>query len=296
MPGRKYQQGSSSYRYSINGQEKETELNENITSAEYWEYDSRLGRRWNVDPKQKVWESPYACFSNNPIINIDIHGDSDSTVTTPNGGTMNLPDGAKITSVLNSNTSTLNGSTKLVNVTPGSVSGFEFNGDTYGALWSTKDGSFGGYGKNGSLVPSLTDDNSKILETHTEWTKPSSKEAVNVFKAGMTLTASNSEIPGAAHAGAITTAVVTGIAFLTSSLLIVTTVHDLKITLPAVSIGGYFLNMASQRGKNRGKMDPQELEQITKKVAAGTATALELQKWKRHQKNTKERPSRQSKD
>jgi hypothetical protein len=74
-PGRKFVKGSSKYRYSINGQEKETELNENITTAEYWEYDSRIGRRWNVDPKPTVPESPYLCFKGNPILLSDINGD-----------------------------------------------------------------------------------------------------------------------------------------------------------------------------------------------------------------------------
>jgi len=78
MPGRKYSAPNSNYRYSINGQEKETELNPNITSAEFWMYDSRLGRRWNVDPVVKEFESPYACFSNNPIARIDVNGDSDT--------------------------------------------------------------------------------------------------------------------------------------------------------------------------------------------------------------------------
>ena len=73
-PGRKFVQGLKKYRYSINAQEKETELNENITTAEYWEYDSRLGRRWNVDPVDKEWESPYLCFSGNPIVYVDIDG------------------------------------------------------------------------------------------------------------------------------------------------------------------------------------------------------------------------------
>jgi hypothetical protein len=76
MPGRKYQAGSESYRYSINGQEKDTELNENITTALYWEYDSRIGRRWNVDPKPNVSLSPYVCLENNPILKNDILGDS----------------------------------------------------------------------------------------------------------------------------------------------------------------------------------------------------------------------------
>jgi hypothetical protein len=74
MPGRKYQQGSSSYRYSINGQEKEKELTENITTAQYWEYDSRIGRRWNVDPVLKSWESTYSCFLSSPIWLNDVKG------------------------------------------------------------------------------------------------------------------------------------------------------------------------------------------------------------------------------
>jgi hypothetical protein len=77
MPGRKYSATTSAqYRFSINGQEKETEVNENITTATYWEYDSRIGRRWNVDPKPNVSISPYAAFANNPIWFIDVKGDT----------------------------------------------------------------------------------------------------------------------------------------------------------------------------------------------------------------------------
>ena len=41
----------------------------------FWEYDSRLGRRWNLDPIQLESESPYACFGNNPILYSDPNGD-----------------------------------------------------------------------------------------------------------------------------------------------------------------------------------------------------------------------------
>ena len=74
--GRKFTQGTSKYRYSINAQEKETDLNENITTALYWEYDSRIGRRWNLDPKPNASVSPYATFNNNPIFNTDPLGDT----------------------------------------------------------------------------------------------------------------------------------------------------------------------------------------------------------------------------
>lgn len=40
-----------------------------------WEYDSRIVRRWNTDPIKKYYESPYACFGNNPISFIDRNGD-----------------------------------------------------------------------------------------------------------------------------------------------------------------------------------------------------------------------------
>ena len=76
MPGRKSQTGISSYRYSINGQEKCDELNYNMTYAKYWEYDSRIERRWNIDPIIKIDESPYLCFSGNPILISDVLGNS----------------------------------------------------------------------------------------------------------------------------------------------------------------------------------------------------------------------------
>ena len=80
MPGRKYRQSSSNYRYGFNGQEKESDLNENITTALFWEYDSRIGRRWNIDPVYKSSQSLYVCFSDNPIWRIDPLGNSDTTV------------------------------------------------------------------------------------------------------------------------------------------------------------------------------------------------------------------------
>jgi hypothetical protein len=44
------------------------------TTAQFWEYDARLGRRWNIDPIDQISISNYACFGNNPIINIDPDG------------------------------------------------------------------------------------------------------------------------------------------------------------------------------------------------------------------------------
>ncbi|MEO7311692.1 MAG: hypothetical protein ABIX01_14910 [Chitinophagaceae bacterium] len=82
LVGRTYSAGSQ-YRYGFNRQEKSLEIDPggNLTTATFWEYDSRIGRRWNVDPIVKEGQSPYGCFSNNPICNIDPFGDSDSSLS-----------------------------------------------------------------------------------------------------------------------------------------------------------------------------------------------------------------------
>jgi len=75
MPGRSFS-AASQYRYGFNGQEKSEEIGHGLTTATYWEYDSRIGRRWNVDPVLKEYESPYLCFSGNPIWLSDVNGDN----------------------------------------------------------------------------------------------------------------------------------------------------------------------------------------------------------------------------
>lgn len=66
-----------SYRYGFNGQEMSNEIKGvgNSYTAEYWEYDPRVGRRWNVDPLKLTWESSYLVNGNNPIFFIDPDGD-----------------------------------------------------------------------------------------------------------------------------------------------------------------------------------------------------------------------------
>jgi hypothetical protein len=58
------------YRFGFNGQEKSDEISGagNHTTAQFWEYDPRLGRRWNLDPVPYPWQSSYSAFNNNPII------------------------------------------------------------------------------------------------------------------------------------------------------------------------------------------------------------------------------------
>jgi A nuclease family of the HNH/ENDO VII superfamily with conserved AHH len=78
MPTRDYKAtwSSTDYRYGMNTQEESPELQAFHTTALYWEYDSRIGRRWNVDQLENIGESGYACFGNNPIFYNDINGDT----------------------------------------------------------------------------------------------------------------------------------------------------------------------------------------------------------------------------
>ena len=64
------------YKYGFNSQEKDDDIygTGNSYTAEYWQYDARLGRRWNVDPVYKHTLSNYSAFNNNPVLNIDPNG------------------------------------------------------------------------------------------------------------------------------------------------------------------------------------------------------------------------------
>jgi RHS repeat-associated protein len=70
MEGRSF--SISSYRFGFGGQEKDDEIAGpgNSYYAQYWQYDPRIGRRWNLDPKANnyAWQSAYSAFNNNPIL------------------------------------------------------------------------------------------------------------------------------------------------------------------------------------------------------------------------------------
>ena len=67
------------YRYGYNGQLKVNEIAGvgNHNTALFWEYDTRSGRRWNLDPVNKFGFSRYSAFSDNPIWKVDPNGDDD---------------------------------------------------------------------------------------------------------------------------------------------------------------------------------------------------------------------------
>jgi hypothetical protein len=62
--------GGNGYAFGFNTQRKDLDIDENGNhyTAEFWEYDSRIGRRWNIDTVVKPWESGYACLANSPIL------------------------------------------------------------------------------------------------------------------------------------------------------------------------------------------------------------------------------------
>ncbi len=68
------------YRFGFNTQERETELGADLTSAEFWMYDGKLGRRWNVDPVPQVSVSDYAVNGNNPLLYMDIFGNEKESI------------------------------------------------------------------------------------------------------------------------------------------------------------------------------------------------------------------------
>ncbi|GAB4259556.1 MAG: hypothetical protein Kow0079_16600 [Vicingaceae bacterium] len=75
MLSKSYENG---YRFGFNGQEKVDEISGtgNHNTALFREYDTRLGRRWNLDPKPQIFISDYAVMANNPIWFNDVLGDS----------------------------------------------------------------------------------------------------------------------------------------------------------------------------------------------------------------------------
>ena len=84
MPGRTFQAANTTaFRYGFNGQEKDLEIGSAYYTAEFWEYDTRIGRRWNVDPEWKKFASlsPYAVNLDNPVAYTDPKGDCPNCIS-----------------------------------------------------------------------------------------------------------------------------------------------------------------------------------------------------------------------
>jgi RHS repeat-associated protein len=94
---------ANAYTFGFNGQEKDDEIAGagNHTTALFWEYDPRTGRRWNLDPKPSADESPYATNKNNPIKYNDPNGDCPPGVDCGGKASLSLTFGTKGQSRIN---------------------------------------------------------------------------------------------------------------------------------------------------------------------------------------------------
>ena len=65
------------YRYGFDGMEKDDEVkgNGNSYTAQFWQYDSRTLRRWNLDPIYNTDIGRYVVYANNPTYYVDPKGD-----------------------------------------------------------------------------------------------------------------------------------------------------------------------------------------------------------------------------
>ncbi|MCP9751013.1 DUF6443 domain-containing protein [Ferruginibacter sp. HRS2-29] len=138
------------YRYGFNGQEKSDEIKGegNSYTAEFWEYDPRIGRRWNLDPKPSFGISEYSAFLNSPISNADIMGDT--PVNKIGGGTYELDPGTF--KVHDGKVRNLVGSSVTVQPPANTLERFTLTGDnltggsiTFVAMFGDKSGKFLGY-------------------------------------------------------------------------------------------------------------------------------------------------------
>ena len=146
-----YQLVGGGYRYGFNGQEHDYDNGQEMYTALYWEYDSRSGRRWNIDPLSAnyPWQSPYSVFNNTPIFYNDPSGASgeppkdQKVIKTASGGHMNIPANATVEVFVSSTGTTQNTKTNIT-VAEGSVRAFNVDNKRYTASFN-KDGNFTGY-------------------------------------------------------------------------------------------------------------------------------------------------------
>ena len=81
------------YRFGFNGQEKVNEMSGigNHNTAFFGELDTRVARRWNLDPKPNISISSYAVFSNSPILLSDVLLDTPGVNSIKPGGAPDNP-------------------------------------------------------------------------------------------------------------------------------------------------------------------------------------------------------------
>jgi len=146
MQGRTVILTGINYRYGFNTQENDDEVKgqSNSMGAEFWEYDARSGRRWNVDPKSKAYESPYAAFGNSPIWLTDANG-ADTTLPAADGKNITLPTGASFETFHPNTNYNLPSNGKKIDAPVGSLKSFTIDDNTYNAVYNIETLKFAGY-------------------------------------------------------------------------------------------------------------------------------------------------------
>jgi len=170
--------GGSEYRYGFNTQEQDDEVYGigNLNTAMFWEYDTRLGRRWNVDPmaSERVSLTPYNAMSNNPINRVDPTGALDEWVE--HDGKMEYD----------------NRVTNQDDATALYGSGATYRANGYGYTSSEGNnivlGDFGFFKNNGQVQSSPDMAASSTANTNPAQAKLDIQSSINTVKAGFALT------------------------------------------------------------------------------------------------------------
>ena len=264
-------------KYKYNGKELQDELGLNVYDMEARNYDPALGRFMNIDPMAESYyqHTPYNYVGSNPIVRTD-----------PTG--MDWYTDAKGNQTYNEKLTKDNASSIL-------KEGQKYSGTTATENVSNDVGNYTlTYNADGSISSSNNTQGNSISTTsmaEAESSQPTALVAATTALAAIEIDVLTPDPSDIVPQKWIVEGVVSIVA---AGVITYYSIDNYSSSSPSTTIGHY--DSMSQRGNNNGKLQDDELESIRAKKAAGTATSSDLQKLKKHEKNTGQRSSRQSKD